>query len=737
MATEIPTKSGRISTAYGAVVTWLRFLLLPAVVALTVYVGMQTSPQQAGESDVISMVPSDSKALQAQRRAAELFDLPFASDAVVVQRNPDGLSLDVQKATVDRAVATDRAARDGTGPRMVAIPVTNTAGLVPGSRESSTTALTYLGFPATTSLIDRVAMAKQYAGHVGPDVVGVTGVAPANLHEGTLIEDSLIWIELATVVLVLLVVGLLYRSLLAPLIALAAVGASYTLAVAVLRWLGDATGFHVPENLRPLMVALVLGVVTDYSIFYMSCFRAKLTRGEERLSSARRATAEITPIIIASGLILSAGLAALKVSSIRFFSDLGPGLALTVLVSMAVSIVLVPAAMALFGRALFWPAGLTDRQSARRGPGRLASFMVRKPVAALVAVACIAGLGYGAVRAFDARLGFSPIDGLPASSEERRAAEAAEKGFADGMIAPTQVILERDGIEQERGQLVDLARRVTNQPGVAAAVSSGVLPTVEGVDLAFSSDGSAGRMLVVFDSDPHGASAIDDLEHLQSQMPALLARSGLGGTKVSYAGDTALAAESVDRMIGDTGRIAAAVLAINLLLLALYLRAVVAPVFLVAASALAVLAALGVTWVVIGDLFGYGQLTYLVPFAAGVLLVSLGSDYNVFLTGRMWQEAAVRPLDEAIAVAAPRASRAIRSAGLTLAASFGLLALVPVRVFREFALAMVVGVVLETFVIRSLLTPSLVSLFGYLSGWPGNRLRRGAALAEDRQPVAD
>jgi RND superfamily putative drug exporter len=163
----------------------------------------------------------------------------------------------------------------------------------------------------------------------------------------------------------------------------------------------------------------------------------------------------------------------------------------------------------------------------------------------------------------------------------------------------------------------------------------------------------------------------------------------------------------------------------------------VAPLVLVAASALAVLAALGITWIVVGHLFGYGQLTYLVPFAAGVLLVSLGSDYNVFLTGRVWQEASVRPLDEALAVAAPRASRAIRSAGLTLAASFGLLALVPVRVFREFALAMVVGVVLETFVIRSLLTPALVAVFGYLSGWPGDRLKRGARLAEERQPAPD
>jgi len=106
--------------------------------------------------------------------------------------------------------------------------------------------------------------------------------------------------------------------------------------------------------------------------------------------------------------------------------------------------------------------------------------------------------------------------------------------------------------------------------------------------------------------------------------------------------------------------------------------------------------------------------------------VSLGSDYNVFVTGSVWREAERRPLADAIALAAPRASRAIRAAGLTLAASFALLAIVPVLAFREFALIMAVGVLVETFVVRSLLVPALVALFGYTAGWPGRRIRLGS-----------
>jgi RND superfamily putative drug exporter len=107
-----------------------------------------------------------------------------------------------------------------------------------------------------------------------------------------------------------------------------------------------------------------------------------------------------------------------------------------------------------------------------------------------------------------------------------------------------------------------------------------------------------------------------------------------------------------------------------------------------------------------------------------VLLVALGSDYNVFVAGRIWDEARRMRLREAIAVAAPQAARAVTVAGLALAASFALLAIVPLRSFREFAFVMAVGVLVDTFVVRTLLVPALTSLFGERAWWPGRRVRR-------------
>jgi RND superfamily putative drug exporter len=154
----------------------------------------------------------------------------------------------------------------------------------------------------------------------------------------------------------------------------------------------------------------------------------------------------------------------------------------------------------------------------------------------------------------------------------------------------------------------------------------------------------------------------------------------------------------------------------------------VAPLYLVAASVLALAASLGLAVYVLQDLLGYDELTFYVPFTASVLLVALGSDYNVFLAGRIWQEARHRPLREAVAVAGARAATPITVAGIVLALSFALLALVPLRPFRELAFVISLGLLIDAFLVRTLLVPALITLVGPVSGWP-RRLRRVPAQA--------
>ena len=224
-------------------------------------------------------------------------------------------------------------------------------------------------------------------------------------------------------------------------------------------------------------------------------------------------------------------------------------------------------------------------------------------------------------------------------------------------------------------------------------------------------------------SDPFEAPAINDLKSLEDRLPDLVRQAGLAAPKLQVGGATALAGDTIDALLGDLTRVALVVVLVDFLLLAFFLRAVIAPLYLLAASVLALAATLGLTAYVFQGLLGYPSITYFVPFATAVLLVALGSDYNVFVTGRIWQEARDQPLREAVATAAPRAARAITVAGLVLAGSFALLALVPLRSFAELGFAMAVGILIDSFIVRSFLVPALVSLFGTFGSWPGRRLR--------------
>ncbi|HEY7258183.1 MAG TPA: MMPL family transporter [Gaiellales bacterium] len=712
--------------AYARLVVALRWPILVAWIAGTAYVVAELPEPAAGPGDLVSLVPRHAPALAASRRAAAAFDVPFSAEVSVVERDPHGLSLGEQRRAVEQALAIDRPPGGGDPPFLV-VPVTNTAGAVPGSKESSTAVISYFAFPPAMPLEGRMQAVGRYmedARRAGAPVVGRTGILPAQLHEGSIVEDALPYVEAATVLMVALVVGLVFRSLGAPLLTLATVGVAYVMALRATDRLSDATGLTVPDILKPLMVALVLGIVTDYTIFYASTMRRLVSAGAPRVEAARQATAQITPIVLAGGGILAASLAALQVAELGFFRAVGPGLAVAVLAALAAAVTLVPAAMAAFGRALFWPSlAPKDDEVAESGPAhvraRLARLQARRPVGLLVAAGCVAVLAIGAWQLPGMRLGFTSVHGLPADAQERQAANAVSAAFAPGMLAPTEILVERTGGDE--AALVRLQAGIRRQPGVAAVAGPAEQPGE--TDVAVFRQGDAARYIVAFGSDPHGAAAIDDVKRLRDRLPGLARAAGLDGARISVAGDTALADDTISAMRTDLVRVAIVVLFVNLALLAIFLRALVAPVLLVLSSVLSVAAAMGITVWVFQTWLGHGEITYYVPFAASVLLISLGSDYNVFITGRVWQEARGRPVREALATVAPRAAGAIRTAGVTLALSFAILAIIQVRAFWEFAFAMATGILIETFVVRPLLVPALVALFGEAAGWPGNRLQ--------------
>jgi putative drug exporter of the RND superfamily len=720
--------SGRPSRAYAATIVFLRFLVPPAwlAVALLVWQHGPTLHELPG-SDVGALIPKGIPAERSERQIDRIFGSSLLPRIAVVQRDPAGIDSDRQRRILRQAVALVEGRLPGDyPPHSIAAPYLNSSRLFPAARERSTTAITYIAFPSNIEINHQRNLATGYADEL-TRTTGVearaTGFVPGNLEQSQAVDDHLVWVTLATLAVVALILGVYMRSLLAPLVTLAAAGISWLLATRAVAWMGLETGLTIQQEVEPIVAVLLLGVVTDYSVFFLAGSRARLLDGGERLETARRTTAQFIPIVFTAGVLVALGLTTLRVASIGFVRALGPAMAIVVMVSMLVSVTLVPALIALLGRRLYWP-GLHEPRFGlgQRLRGWVTRMLTKRWIAVPVIALLAAGLVVAAAGVSTLRLGLTPIKGLEPGASAARGAHEAGLGFAPGIVSPTELALRRDGIGGEPEPLRRLARAVAQMPGVAAVVGVEDAPDVRQVRRLFRApDGNAVRYLLVLDHDPYGADAIDDLHRVREALPGLLARSSLAGASVLVAGDTAIAAETIERIRHDIAWVALAAFAVNFVLLALFLRALVAPLLLIGASALALAATFGITTFVFQGLLGYSELTYYVPLAVGVLLLSFGSDYNLFVVGRIWQESEGRSVAAAIHQAAPRASRAISVAGVALALSFASLAIVPLRPFREFAFAMAVGVLVDTFLVRSYLIPALIALFGRHSWWPGRR----------------
>jgi RND superfamily putative drug exporter len=727
-----------VAKAFAYLVVGLRFPLIlgwaVAVVAAVLF--LPPLPSAGGLADLI---PAGSAAAHADADATRLFGYPLEAGVAIVQRDARGLPPSVVRTTAHAAVGYDRSpgipgllavvpVPNGAGvtaPSFTASPI-GAAGLLAGAQRHTSTIVTYLDFRSDATLDQQVADARAYAARYLTHVVGVTGPLAAQYEQGQIINRDLGWVELFTVLAIALIVGVRFRSVLAPVAALVCAGAAYVLATRIVAWGAQRTGITVPQDADPVLIVLLLGVTTDYCVFFLAGMRSRLAEGAGRLQAVRDSTARSAPIVLAAGLIVAAGTGALVVARGGLLRAFGPGLAATVLVSMAVSLTLMPALLGVFGGLMFRSTAGDDRPTA--AGFRLARLAASKPVALLVAAGCVAGLVLAASGARGLGLGSPLIGEMPASSDVARAGAAAAAGFAPGILAPAEVLVIGPGAGSQTAAANRLEAALRRQPGVASVVGPSALPaSASSANPMVARDGQAIRFALVYDTDPLNATAIGQVRVMTARLPALGSAAGLRGVRYEVGGQTALTSDAITSTASDLWRVGLAIMLVTLLLLMVFLRALLAPVYLLAASVLAVLATLGLTVVICGTVFGSPDLVYFVPFAAGVLLVSLGSDYNVFVVGRIWEEARALPAQDAVAVAAPRASRAITTAGVALAASFGLLALIPLEQFRQLAIIMAVGVMLDSVIVRSFLVPALVALTGRFGMWPGHQRVRVAA----------
>jgi len=508
---------------------------------------------------------------------------------------------------------------------------------------------------------------------------------------------------LGTVVLVLVLLLLIYRSPVLPFVPLITVGFGYFVAGGILALLAKGFGFTLSGQATSLMVILLFGAGTDYGLLLISRYREDLRRESGARSALAKGLGETWEAIAASGLTVTLAVLTLLFAQYGDYRAFAPVLGIGVFVTLIAGLTLMPALLALLGRRAFWPRvpkeGDATTHRAWRAIAERVAATPKRAAAGVAAVLVLLALG---CLLYSPRFSFTEdfLTNMP--SKEGYA--LLEKHFPKGALAPTTVLIKAP---QAPPAFVTgmITGALSKSPGVAAAFPTG------------TADG--GKLLsfqVIFKGDPYSKEVLQQL--LELRTTARKAAAAGNGTAL-VGGPTAIQADTWAQSNRDTLVVAVAALIVVGAILMLLLRAVVAPLYLLFTNVLSYLAALGATILITEKLLGWQHISYRIPLYMFIFLVALGSDYNIFITTRIRGEALAHGLRDGTVRALSATGGVLTSAGIILAGTFLILLSQPVKDLAEISIGVAIGVLLDTFLVRTALVPGLTLWIGPKAGWPG------------------
>ena len=512
---------------------------------------------------------------------------------------------------------------------------------------------------------------------------------------------------IATLGLVLLLLLVVYRAPVLALLPLLTVGAAYLIAIGVTYLLIEAGTIEVNAEGTMLLLVLVFGAGTDYSLLLIHRYREELARGLEPKAALPRALTESAGAIAASAGTVIAAMLVLLLADLESTRWLGPVLAIGIAVMLAAALTLLPAVLSLLGGRALWLA-----RDATPGGGdgywtRVAA-LVRRRARAIVLIVTVALLALSLGNFIHhGTIGFGEGETRP--SESSRGARVLEEHFPPGLGSPLTAVI-------ELGQVEAAVRGLGSMPAVQLAVP---------VPPSRVSDEAA--IAIVLRADPYSSRAMDQVEAIRAKLAVVAPGAVLGG----------LPAENYDverANARDTRVIVPAVLLVIGLILALVLRALAAPAYLIATVVVSFAATLGLVTFAFADLFGSSGLAFNLVLLSFIFLVALGVDYNIFLMTRAREESASRGTREGVLAALQSTGGVITGAGLILAGTFATLTLLPLEELVQIGATVAIGVLLDTFVVRALLIPAITYLCGEAAWRPGS-VRRGDGPADRPSPA--
>ena len=643
----------------------------------------------AQKNDASAWLPKNAESTQVTN-LTEKFVPNDVFPALVVYERPNGAVTDADKAKATADIQRFGRVRDVTGKILGPIPSTDGRALqviVPIKVQSEGN-----GWEELSPRIKEMrAIAKDDAGNLGVYVTGPAGYFAdfASVFSG--FDSTLLYITAAIVIVILL---LTYRSPTLWLLPLTCVFVALTAAQAVIYLLARHTGLTVNGQSAFILTVLVFGAGTDYALLLTARYREELRRHADRHEAMAVALRRAAPAIIASGFTVILSLLTLLVAELASTKSLGPVMAIGIAVGLCVMITLLPALLVIFGRWMFWPLRPTvgSAEPTERGIwARIGARIARRPRLTWVVTAVV--LGALAIGLVDLNAnGLQGKDQFRTEPEAVRGEEVAARHFPAGTGSPVQVIANASAAQQVRSTL-------SSTPGITEVTQP---MTKDGLALVEGTLTSA----------PDSQTAYDTIDRLRSSVHAI------SGADAKVGGSSAVNLDVLRANRHDRNLVVPLVLLVVLVILSLLLRAVVSPLLLAATVVLSFAAALGVSALVFDNVFHFAGADPSLPLWTFVFLVALGTDYNIFLMTRVHEETKQHGTRRGALIGLAATGGVITSAGVVLAGTFAALGSLPLVFITEIGFAVAFGVLLDTFVVRSVLVTSLNLDVGRWIWWP-------------------
>ena len=507
----------------------------------------------------------------------------------------------------------------------------------------------------------------------------------------------------STVIIVILLLLITYRSPTLWIVPLLVVGTADLMAGQIGRNVADFFGLAADGSVTGILSVLVFGAGTNYALLLIARYREELLKFEDRHEAMAKALKGVAPAIMASGGTVVLALLTLAFAELGVTRALGVVCATGIVVAMISALGVLPAAIVVFGRGLFWPfvprfGGVNKSETgwwAKLGTG-----VSKRPVTvAIVGVAILGGLSFGSA---GVTIGIPETEQFRVKPEAVLGIEVLGKAFPAGESSPTQVVANNDFAD-------DVVEAALSLDVVASAEVVNFNDTVSRIDVVLDAEGGSDEAYV----------AIVDLRE---------AVQGVTGAGALVGGDDATRLAVKETYERDQLLVIPLILILVFIVLVILLRALLAPILLLSSVVLSFFSAIGAAWLLFENVFGMSGLDFSVFLYSFLFLVALGVDYNIFLVSRAREEAAnlagtVRqPTRQAMVKALGATGGVITSAGVLLAAVFAVLGVLPLIALFQVGIIVGIGVLIDTLLVRTVVVPATAFIAGNAFWWPRKKM---------------